>query len=316
MAHAPLDRRRDLILAAAQDYDWPALRPFVESLRATGYDGEARFFVSGLSPTTIELLRESGVEISKPSRARVRIGRHTFEPYNPRTTRVRWHLQPYVGRATRLLAAASRDRRAAAVRLGGFVSNVDVARYFWYRRYLAPRVHRYRYVMLTDVRDVVFLASPFSFDIAEDVCVFLENGKLRLRDQTNNRGWLIGAYGQAGYEEIADRPISCSGITIGDARAVLEYLERMVDELARLPRQFRGMDQGVHNYLLHNGRIPRARVVSNEAGPVLTIGTMPEGEAAAALRARGRELTIVHQYDRHPPLVPELASLAGVSLDR
>src|SRR6266404_537315 len=99
--------RRNLILGAAQDYEWDVLRPFVESLRATGYDGEIRFFVSGLSRETVGQLAARGVDVMRPSRARRRMAGHVFSPYNPRTTRLRWHAQPYLSRLVRLLVSVA-----------------------------------------------------------------------------------------------------------------------------------------------------------------------------------------------------------------
>src|SRR5438270_967230 len=88
----------DLILAAVQDYGWEDLRPFVESLRAVGFRGEVRFFVSGLSQTTIQHLRTAGVQITHPARVRVKIAGRTFQPYTPLNTRFRRHLQPRLHR--------------------------------------------------------------------------------------------------------------------------------------------------------------------------------------------------------------------------
>jgi hypothetical protein len=305
---------RDLVLAAAQDYDWESVRPFVESLRATTYAGEIRFFAPGASADTERKLREHGVAVDRPHRVRLKLGVHVLRPYNPKTTRVRWHVQPLYRHLVRALALPARDRRAATARLAGALANVEVARYFWFWNYLRRNVARYRNVMLTDVRDVLFLGDPFDFDIGEAVCSFEEDAHVTIGTQTNNRGWLHGAYGQEALDELADRRIVCSGITIGAAPAVLDYLTVMVDELARLARQYKGMDQGVHNYVLHKGLVPRARLVSNADGPVLTVGGMRAPEAVAALRERAPELRVVHQYDRHPQVAEAIASLASVPL--
>ncbi|HLW18457.1 MAG TPA: hypothetical protein VKV69_13965, partial [Actinomycetota bacterium] len=107
--------------------------------------------------------------------------------------------------------------------------------------------------------------------------------------------------------------ISCSGLTIGSSEAVLTYLALMVDHLARVPRQFKGIDQGVHNYLLHNDLVPGARIVKNTEGPVLTVGTMTGSAALELLRSRRSEVRIVHQYDRHAVVAAELANKLGTT---
>jgi hypothetical protein len=305
------DERPDLVLAAAQDYDWESTRPFVESLNATGFAGEIRFFAPGVSRVSARRLEQAGVSVSRPARVRLKVGRRVFQPYNPRTTRVRWHVQPLYRQVVRVLASLSPDRRTAALRLAGAIGNVEVARYFWFHRYLSRALPRYRNVMLTDVRDVIFLGSPFDFEIGDAVHFFLEHDRFRLRDQVNNRGWLIGAYGEHALEELGDRPISCSGVTIGAAPAVLDYLTVMVDHLLRLSRQYKGMDQGVHNYVLHKGLVPRARLVPNRDGPVLTAGLMSEDEAVELLTERAGAIKVVHQYDRHPRLAAAVRDVAA-----
>jgi hypothetical protein len=160
--------------------------------------------------------------------------------------------------------------------------------------------------MLSDLRDVLFLADPFDFEIGNGVSCFLEDERFSLGDQVNNRGWLTGGYGDEVFDELRDRPISCSGITIGAAGAVRTYLETMVGELMLLKRQFRGMDQGVHNYILHKGLVPQARLLGNVDGPVLTVGLMDPDSALALFRRRRPEVKVVHQYDRQPQLAAAL----------
>jgi hypothetical protein len=301
----------DLVLAAAEGYEWEHLRPFVESLGASGFDGELRLFADGLSAETLERLRSAGATVVQPRRVRVRIAGRTFHPYNPKTTRVRWHVQPLYRHAVAAATLLARDRRRATARILGAISNIEIARFFWSYLYLSRNRGRYRNVMLTDVRDVVFLRSPFDFPIGDRVHCFLEDARYAIRDQVNNSGWLAGAYGVEELERIGDRPISCSGVTIGAADAVLEYLEAMVDDLARLPWQWKGMDQGVHNHLLHTGRIARAALVPNADGPVLTVGLMLREDALAALEGGSPQLAVVHQYDRHPDVAARLEKLVS-----
>jgi hypothetical protein len=92
---------------------------------------------------------------------------------------------------------------------------------------------------------------------------------------------------------------------------VFDYLTVMVDQLARLPRQLEGGDQGVHNYVVHKGLVPCARLVANREAPVLTVGLMVESEAAELLGQRAEAVKVVHQYDRHPKLSDMLTSTSA-----
>jgi ABC-type enterobactin transport system permease subunit len=81
----------------------------------------------------------------------------------------------------------------------------------------------------------------------------------------------------------------------------------MIDQLASLPRQDVGIDQGIHNFVVHTGLVAGTRLVANGAGPVATLGVMAP-DAAEALVRSGR-VNIVHQHDRHPQLAGTLSTL-------
>jgi hypothetical protein len=158
----------------------------------------------------------------------------------------------------RALSALSQDRQGALNRYTAAFSNVFVARYFWYLDYLSQAPSQYRNVMLTDVRDVVFLGDPFDFEIGDAVCCFLEDEKVRINKSVFNTKVLFYGYGPGPLVELGDRTTSCAGVTIGTAAAVRAYLTVMVEHLTRLTRQSIGVDQGVHNYIVHKGLVSDA----------------------------------------------------------
>ncbi len=96
---------------------------------------------------------------------------------------------------------------------------------------------------------------------------------------------------------------SCAGVTIGPMELVIGYLRVMADHLLRLRLQAVGLDQAVHNYVLHSQRVPAAQLVPNGAGVVATLGIVPVEDLGPLLGA-----AVLHQYDRHPELS---ASLLG-----
>ena len=307
-------RRGNLILSVAEDYEWRHVRPFLESLRATDFDGDVRFFAAGMPRDSVERVERAGAADGRPRRFRVRVRGHVFRLYDRPLTRVRWHVQPAYRHVLDALSRLGRDRETTRARILGVVANTDVARHCFYLDHLLRVGHEYDNVMLSDVRDVVFLGDPFDFDIGDSMYCFAEAESFTIDKQVNNRGWLIGAYGEAALRELGDRPILCAGVTIGRTSAVIAYLRLMIDQLARLPRQPLGVDQGVHNYLVHKGLVPNARLVGNREGAVLTVGLMSEAEAAAALEERAHEIRVVHQYDRHPHLLDVLSSLSHTSV--
>jgi hypothetical protein len=66
------------------------------------------------------------------------------------------------------------------------------------------------------------------------------------------------------------------------------------------------MDQGVHNYLVHTGRV-EGRLVTNAEGPVLTLAIMSDEAAVELVRRRAGDARMLHQYDRHPAVLDALA---------
>jgi hypothetical protein len=180
-------------------------------------------------------------------------------------------------------------------------------RYFLYLDFLKKAGRRFELILLTDARDVIFQRDPFAYPWPEGLNVGMEDGRMRIGGCGHMVRWLachpLGTDGS----ELHDKPISCSGVTVGDHEAVLRYLESLTALLLPFSpgERMAGYDQGVHNRLLHSGRLDPVAMHGN-AGPILTLG-YKEGEPA--MNSRGEILNdsgvpahIVHQYDRKPGL--------------
>ena len=179
-------------------------------------------------------------------------------------------------------------------------------RYFLYRDFLRSHPDCGR-VLLTDVRDVVFQAGPFSFPWPEAFCAMLEDPSATVGSCSHTSHWLRGHLGEAALADLAGFPLSCSGVSLAPAPLMLAYLERLCARLLPFtpgPRMA-GYDQGVHNLVLRRDPPGPVRFLGND-GPVLTLGSKP---AAPLLDADGLVLNdagvpaiLVHQYDRKPAL--------------
>jgi len=184
---------------------------------------------------------------------------------------------------------------------------VNALRYFLYRDFLRRADREFRRILLTDVRDVVFQADPFSFAWPAGLNAVLEHGGRTVGACPYTSRWVRLHLGQAALETLADRPVSCSGTSAGGHAAILDYLERMTERLVPFTpaAHMAGYDQGAHNLLLHTGAVPDVTFHDN-AGPVLTLGWRREPPAPDAsgnlLNDAGLPALIVHQYDRHPGL--------------
>jgi hypothetical protein len=97
----------------------------------------------------------------------------------------------------------------------------------------------------------------------------IENTAYTLKTERSkgNIKWLNALYDEKEVNKIENRHVSCSGLTMGGNAAMRFYISKMDDEIKRVAESnlehilrhklpswnlFRGLDQGVHNYVLHN----------------------------------------------------------------
>lgn len=306
----------DLILGAARGLEYPRLHPFVESLRRTGFRGELSIFTADVSEESRATLRAAGALVHPFREPHLRVyPRRRLYFYDDRIALLHPLLPILSGVAGKLGGEGSRVQHEVARRLMG----VWCARYFLYLDYLRARPDSYRRVMITDLKDVVFQRNPFEAEPDAPLSCFLESRRHCIGTCAINRRLVETAYGTEEVARLADRPISCSGVTIGSQAGMLEYLRLMTRALMRLRRQYGGLDQGVHNHLLHTGAIPGVKAVENDEGAVMTLGYVrPEemrfDEEGRLLDRHGRVVPVLHQYDRHPELAERVrVSLAGAA---
>ncbi|MEO5336669.1 MAG: hypothetical protein H7841_07230 [Magnetospirillum sp. WYHS-4] len=244
-----------LILGAARGYGLAQLRPFLVSLRATGYRGRLCLLMStDADPATVTALE----------RARVIV-----EPFDLPT-------RPAV--------------------------EVNTARYLKYLEVLLA--HPCEQVFLTDTRDVIFQADPFALDLTTSTCFFMEPDTVTLGTCATNSHWLRAAFGKAMAARIGDRPISCSGTTLGTRRGILDYLKAMIGAMAEADPAaltVTGIDQAIHNMLIQDGRLSDFSLSAN-GRHVLTMGHLPRESVTLrpdgiVANADGTMPAVVHQYN-------------------
>jgi hypothetical protein len=267
---------RQLVLGLAYGYKWITLAVFVRSLRATGYQGEIALFLGGADRRTPVELRRHGVHVI------------------PATLAYPFHasLAPCRGVDVGHLDAAS----------------PHVRRYAMYGMFLRDAAERYDDILLTDVKDVLFQRPPFDFprDGAE-ICFFEEDPDRFIRDCPLNSRWLSEPFGAEALARVADRPILCSGTTLGTGRAIAAYCETMLACMTEHRIVGLGGDQGAHNYLVYTHGFEGMRLFPNESGPVLTMAMRKRPPSfdvnGNVLNARGEVPNVVHQYDRVPAVM-------------
>ena len=218
------------------------------------------------------------------------------------------------GTAAALAAAGARTKSVALAGVPATVS-YNVARYAALAACLAHRPAARR-VLLTDVRDVVFQRDPFSAIGDASLHLFLEHPARTIGQCLWTSSWVRFRYGDAALPPLADRPIVCSGVVLGAAAAVRDYLALVAGELPatlRATNYMAGYDQGVVNVLAHGGRLPAATLHPYHDTAVLHLGNTPAGgvtcdERGEVVNDAGMPVAVVHQYDRHPELAARLAA--------
>jgi hypothetical protein len=268
--------KKNLILGTVMNYKFHDIKVFLSSLRSTGYSGDIVLFHSNIALRTIRRLRRMGV-MAFP-----------FVSSFP-------HLDPSLAKHVTKWADEKRVRTLS----------IFCFRHLLAYCYLKEFAEKYQYVMLSDIRDVIFQKDPFDFPINEKLCCFKERESISLRQHHMNAWWMELAFGRSTLERLGDNPIVCAGVTIGPTNLMTDYLERMIDLFIRAPGNWEAgvlMDQAVHNYLVYNGLLPEMAVYGNDTGPVFTVGMEERisiNQSGVIVNKRGDVPNIVHQYDRH-----------------
>lgn len=304
---------RQLVLAAAVGYGWPQVAPFVRSLRRTGYSGDILLLVGALPREDREQLLAHRVTLRRVQSLFRALPAIVRQKLASRRLRNLHALLPWMQAHAPLPADWA---RLAAGWAGHHFQHIAVARFSHYYAFLRRHARNYDRVMTSDVRDVVFQADPFSWPATSPLEFFLEHRSSLLGDEWFNSNWVRAAYGEKILAQLADRRISCSGITYGTTTGMLDYLAKMTDELVRTLPTFAGVfgDQGPHNYLLWTGAFPSAHVIDNFEGPVFTGHNVPEEELHFApsghlLDLQARVIPVLHQFDRLPAHAERLRAL-------
>ena len=307
---------RPLILGALSGLPVDSVEPFARSLRATGFTGRLSIVAAGYDAVQLKELEALSDHVHTVDEEYGKNHPRTFALLRQiRGTRGLRRIYPRLFEeiACSVPEPASSERwKSMELHLEGLQS----LRYTHYYRYLLEDAVDVDSVMITDLRDVIFQRDPFAAPVT-GLELYLEDDSVRIGVDAFNTRWLCDLFGRAYVDAMRGRPVSCSGTVFGTRDAMMKYLSEMMTSIARRRRPMGPHDQGIHNALIQDGRLPQAQVVPNEQGRVLTLGRMKSprvDDDGLLLNVDGRVPAVVHQWDRHPQLVPQLRTFRTESV--
>ncbi|MFX0138399.1 MAG: hypothetical protein ACFFDN_32455 [Candidatus Hodarchaeota archaeon] len=259
-------KNKHLILGQINGFD---VKPFILSLRKSGFNGDVCLFVPEKSVQKHNYLRQYGVELVK------------FTDDYPFITDI-----------------SDTDNILPKYPLGKMF--FACARFVMFYLYLSKYEKKYSKVMLTDVRDVIFQRNPFEFKINKGLCCFLEDKRARINTNEFNSKVIKQAFGEKVLAEIGYNNISCVGVTIGDTLSIMNYLKKMVNCLTKLDSRL-VLDQAVHNYLIYKNQLDNLILFENDKGPVVNLGLKRKETLRfndeGLINDNGDLINVIHQYE-------------------
>jgi hypothetical protein len=203
--------KKDLIIAFSSNYTWNDIQYWVNSLKKTGYAGEIHIVSDNMNKETIEKLASKNIKIS--------------------------------------LYGKKNDA-------GDFVAEQSIAphvnRFFYIWNVLNTlKEEEYRYVVTTDIRDVIFQSDPMV--LLEDFLVMFSlvasSEGLRYKDEPWGNKNLQDAFGPFYHNLLKDKLIYNVGVIGGDFQTVRGLLSLIFQLSINRPIQI--VDQAVYNYILN-----------------------------------------------------------------
>jgi hypothetical protein len=188
-------------------------------------------------------------------------------------------------------------------------TGIMVRRFVHYYNFLRNNKNKYRFVFLTDIRDVLWQSALFSSTLNHGLHVFMEDPSSYIGcNNDNNYTWLIRLFGKLETETLRGRINSCAGTILGDTESTLNYLAKLLWFAGKKNAHEYGDDQAIHNYIIHNNLMDNIFKHENESGPVLTMCDMPEEKCVFGtdnkwVNKDKKVVPILHHYDRYPNLL-------------
>lgn len=276
---------KDLIIGAFTNYtEYDVLKPWVQSIKDTGFDGDIVLIAIESPDSLVKKLESEGVKVVKGQ--------------NP---------------------------QKMMVHMLRFLSIYD---------YLKNNKNKYRNVISTDVRDVIFQSNPFEYIKTKfhTMGLIVTSEAIKIKDEKWNRENIIKNFGKYFYDDVCDREVLNVGIIAGRADLVKDLCFTLFQMSSNRPDWV--ADQAAYNMILsyepwkskcHISKLKEAWAINahvtnkpdqlEEFGPYL-LEKRPYFENGKVVNSDGKPFVIVHQYDRVPEWMEHFSKKYGTNITK
>ncbi len=280
---------KDLIIGAFNNYtDYDVLKPWVQSIKDTGFTGDTVLFAIGTTPELVKKLIEEGVIVIPV----------------PRNDKMMIHMQ----------------------------------RFIHIYNFLKENEGVYRYVVSTDVRDVIFQSNPFDYleDRVDSMFVtglVASSEAIRIEDEEWNRENIRKNFGDYFYNEVKENEVCNVGVLAGRSVLIRELCFYLYQFSMNRPDWV--ADQAAYNILLgsklwsaktHMTRLKDAWAVNahvtnkpdlvEKLKPYLLEKAPTMSDDGRIINSDGIPFVIVHQYDRVPEWMEYFSKKYGTNITK
>jgi hypothetical protein len=128
---------------------------------------------------------------------------------------------------------------------------IHMQRFFYIYDYLKTNPD-YRYVISTDVRDVIFQQDPIKFITESDIrkAIISSGESIRIKDEAWNRNNIITNFGEYFYDEVKDKEVQNVGILAGTSYYIKDLCFALYQMSLNRPDWV--ADQAAYNMLIHH----------------------------------------------------------------
>jgi hypothetical protein len=281
--------QKDLIIGAFNNYtDYDVLKPWVQSIKDTGFTGDTVLFAIGTTPELVKKLIEEGVIVIPV----------------PRNDKMMIHMQ----------------------------------RFIHIYNFLKENEGVYRYVVSTDVRDVIFQFDPTKFmeDSVNPMYVtgiIASSESIKIQDEEWNRENIRKNFGEYFYNEVRENEVCNVGVLAGRSELIKELCFYLYQFSINRPDWV--ADQAAYNILLgsklwssmaHMTRLKDAWAVNahvtnkpdmlEKFGPYLLEERPSMNDTGLVVNSDGKPFVIVHQYDRVPEWMEYFSKKYGTNITK